>query len=602
MLFEHMDPIYQESVDDCMAFGPDMKSWVDAYNHARMEAQRRDTVASEATRNLQNLMGVEVPTVDFIPHVVDLFPYMVEVAVLQWNGYQATFDALVVAGSLREEIVRRVTVSNLSFENIKAKMEKINVNWTDKVANDLRITVTNIQRVMKTVIESKMVIQSNHREALNKALSIIRGVIGEDTFQFLQAKETMQNLITTAEESKTRAMTGIFIWKVTDISRNWNVVEPIANVRIIAYNLQIVTHLAKDIAQLIVKATKEMELATKEKEAADWVLQAMKADAELQPIIAIEQKWIVLTLDEIQTAISAVEPLFQADDANHMGTTIQQQVSQESLRSLLTVVHQMMDFQSRVAWDAKRQMEEYYYPTSNTFGQAFTQRQLVTQMDAHRKVIQTAEHAITITRFLAKMDKKVDLARKIEEVEPRLLQARDEMKRLTHMENEIIDTKISTLIRNQMENTPLMPTISSLPRGSVFSTFYPIKPATSFATPLSIATVPSSSSTVPNTNIASPGCSTTRKMIRIRMGETTVATFPTSSPVAIAPTPTTSAQVNTEQTMDNGEKKEEKKQMAAVLIGLLNETPPTVTLPPPTEVNLKPPGMEKKQKKRKRDS
>jgi hypothetical protein len=718
-----MDKLYQESLDDCKVFGPEMQGWVDAYNRARMEAQRRDMVASEARRNVENLDKVNTLVVDL------LFPHMVELAVRGWDRYKGIFDTFMIAAHLEKEIIRKATVSNVLSEKIKANTQRIIANWINKVLDDTVKTVFPIQNIMTNIIKCEIMIQSNHRESLNKLLSIIREVVDADIYQLLSSKREMQDLIETAEKSKTGTMTELFISKVTDISLGWNVIRSTANARIFAYNLQIVTHLAKDIAQLIIKATKtemldatkEMELAAQEKEAADWALKATEADAELQLMISIEQRWIVLTLDNIQTAISVVESLFQAD-ANHMGTTIQQQVSQESLTSLLEIARQMMDFQSEVARTSKGEMEAPNW-TFITFRQAFTQHQLVTQVDARRKVIQTAEHIIRITRFLAKMDKTVDLARKIKEVELRLIQAREEMKRLTKKEDEIIDAKISTLMGNQIGNVASTPIISFLPRRAASNVWYPTKPAASFITPPSIATAPSSSSTVPNTTVASSGVDTTGKVthpretrdmedmevrsineqiqtlnrtlneysrqlsfesgylrvkpIRNQTGpgkeyipdasekinqligtinqrieiknqtltkhnqrltftrkegsntfsftittltekQTTgtgsmfvspcqssnlpmAATVSASSPIMIVPIPTIApAQVNTEQKTDTWEEQEEEKQMAAVLIGLLNETPPTVTVPSPTGVSLELPGMEKKQKKRKR--
>jgi hypothetical protein len=696
-----MNQLYQESVDFFMAFGPDMKGWVDAYNRARAEVQKMDKVILEGGKNVQNLMKAKTG-------VVDSFPHMVELVVQVWDGYKGAFDALVVAGSLREKGI--ISLAMTSHENIKAKIKTIIDGWSNRVSDKLMLTVKIIQMVMRNVINSNMVIQSNHRESLNKLRSIIGEVVDAYTFQFSELKKRMKGETTIAKRSK------------NDVSHSWEFVRLIADVRVNAYNLQIVIHLAKDIAQLIVKATKtemlgtaqKRELAVKEKEAADYALKATEAGAELQSMIAMEQEWIVSTLYNIQTTISAVESLFQTD-ANHMVTVTQQRVSQESLRSLLEVACQMMDFQSQVARDAKQKIETSYW-TSDTFRQAFTQQQLITQVDAHRRVIQTAEHVIRITRFLAKVDKTVDLARKIKEVEPRLVQARDEMKRLTNMEDEIIGIKISTIIENRIGNDPSTSTISFLPIGVASTISFPTKPATSFVAPPSTAT-----STVPNTMIAFPvfsliGAMThptlllglinqqiqslnrtlneygqqlslnrkdsfevgfldikaiknqtgpgkertfamsgdidqrikdinrnietiNRTLVKDKQRLTSMrkegsdtfsleiialaqklttstgpmfmspcqssnppmtATVSASSPRVIVPTITAPIQVNTEQKTDTWE--EEEKQMAAVLIGLLNETPPRVTVPPPTEVSLEQPGMDKKQKKRKRDS
>jgi hypothetical protein len=496
-----MDKLCQESLADCMIFGPDMRFRINAYNRARFETQRRDRVTSEALRNVENLdKEANVP-------VVDLFPHMVELAFREWDAYKGAFDTLTVAANLQQETIHRETVSNLLLENIKAKTQMVISRWISRVLSGITNSVSYIQKIMAMVIKFEMVIQPNHQKSLNQLRSIICEVIDADIYQLLEFKKKTQNLTTIVEKFEAEMMTTSFVSKVTDITLNWNVIKSIADVRIVACNLRIVTYIAKDITQLMVKATEGIELAVREKEAAVWALRATEMETRLQSIIALEKQWIISTLEKIHTAVSAVEPLFQVN-ANDIGTTIQQQVPQESLTLLLEVTYQMMDLQSKVAMKVKEQMEAFHC-NLDTFWKASVQHQLVTQViNAYRRAIRTIEHVIIITYPLEKVDKIVGIAHLVhkirDEAQQKLIQAQNEMARLTNFENKAITAEIFTLAENRIGNVPPTHAISSLSRRVAFNLCIPIKPIVFCVALPSMTIVPSSSSNLPTVTVSSP--------------------------------------------------------------------------------------------------
>jgi hypothetical protein len=468
--------IYPGDLDDCMAYGPWMKVWVDAYNQARKESQRRDTVASEACR----LRNVNVPIADRFPRTSEVYKLMavanpvaysfsrtVEVVAQIWDTYKSTLEVYIAAACVRREIVAKETVPRKKdFEtHIKAKTQTIVNNWCARVVIAITETVDAIQVVLKNA-------QSIHQESLNKLLRIIGEVVDVDAYQLSSSTATVKKM-TYGFKPKTSSFIS-FINKVADIPRYWDVVMYAANARMLAYNLQIGYHIAKDIVQLIVKAmktevtTENIALATREREVADWALKAVKSEAELQSMIQTEQMWVTSTLDEIQTVISEMEPFFQTN-TNPM--VQQQQVSRDCLMSLLEVARKMMDFQWQVVDEAKQQKDRSFCTHIDTFQKACTNHQLIIRtMDTYRRAIRATEYVIMITRFLAKVEKTVetvDLVHKIKtDMHQKIKQAPNEMIPLTTTEYDMLSIKISTMLEkeNGIGNVLSTSTTSSLPR------------------------------------------------------------------------------------------------------------------------------------------
>jgi hypothetical protein len=377
-----------------------------------------------------------------------------------------------------------------------------------------------------------------------------------------------------------------------------------------------------------------------------WVEYAIRSETEWQSTLSMRDKWIALTVDKINTAISTMEITFQTE-ANHTATTLGQQVPQESLKALLEIACKMIDFQSKVV---VHETEQHFARAwsllemgtsamdSCTFRKLSAAHKAVTQvMDAHGKIFQAAERVTMIKHFLdkiAKLETVMDLHKMESMVKHQLIQARDALAKLTVMEAKRINERISAIDQTKNASSaviaPLIPpvsTISSLPRIAVHSIFFP--------------------STVPTTAIASSGASTIEKkrdkgkekvtdtetktikeqtpntMKQIQNAPPAAVTASLSPPAPtffkifgriiprkVSITTSASANVNTEQT--DSQKAQEERQAGEALVHLSSTISTTTTVSPSSivatttitssGVNTKPTGIEKKQRKRKRNN
>jgi hypothetical protein len=377
-----------------------------------------------------------------------------------------------------------------------------------------------------------------------------------------------------------------------------------------------------------------------------WAEQAIKSETEWQSTLSMRDKWIALTMDKIDTAISTMEIIFQTE-ANHTGITLGQQVPPESLKTLLEVTCKMVDFQSTVV---VRETEQHFARACSwlemdtsamdwcTFRKLSAAHKAVTQvMDAHGKIVQAAEHVTMIKHFwdkIAKLETVTDLHKMESMVKQKLIQARNALARLTVMEEKRINEAISAIDQTKNASSaviaPLIPpvsTISSLPRLAVHSIFFPATVPT---------TAPASSGAgaiekkgdkgkkkVTDTETKTIKEQTSNNMKQIQNAPPAAVTASLSPPVPtflkifgkviprkVSNTTSASAKVNTEQT--NSQKDQEERRTAEVLVHLSSTISTTTTVSPSSivatttitssGVNTKPTGIEKKQKKRKRNN